>query len=139
MTSYLLDTNVVSELRRRRPDEAVLAWFDRATASELYLSVLTIGELRQGIESLRRRDPRGAEALGSWHTGLLSAYADRIVPVDAAVADRWGRLNVPDRVPVVDGMLAATALVHGWTLVTRNISDVRRTGVQTLNPFLPAD
>ncbi len=139
MTSYLLDTNVVSELRRRRPDEAVLGWFDRATASELYLSVLTIGELRQGIESLRRRDPRGAEALESWHTGLLSAYADRIVPVDAAVADRWGRLNVPDRVPVVDGMLAATALVHGWTLVTRNISDVRRTGVQTLNPFLPAD
>lgn len=134
---YLLDTNVVSELRRRRPDGAVLTWFDRTPADDMYLSVLTVGELRQGIEGLRLRDPRAAEALDVWQAGLVGAYGDRIVPVDAAVADRWGRLNVPDRVPAVDGMLAATALVHGWTLVTRNVTDVARTGVTTLNPFTP--
>jgi len=134
---FLLDTNVVSELRRRRPDAAVLSWFDQTPAREMYLSVLTIGELRQGIEGLRLRDAVAAEALDAWQAGLVSAYGDRIVPVDAAVADRWGRLNVPDRVPAVDGMLAATALVHGWTLVTRNTSDVQRTGVPTINPFTP--
>lgn len=133
--TYLLDTNVVSELRRRRPDPSVLAWFDQVLGPDLHLSVLTIGELRQGIESLRRRDALAAEALDQWRAGLVSAFADRIVPVDAAVADRWGRLGVPDRVPVVDGLLAATALVHGWTLVTRNVADVRRTGVPTVNPF----
>ncbi len=135
---YLLDTNVVSELRRRRPDQAVLDWFDQTPSSELYLSVLTIGELRQGIEGLRLRDAPAAAALDAWHVGLVSAYADRIVPIDTAVADRWGRLNVPDRVAAVDGLLAATALVHGWTLVTRNVTDVARTGVLLLDPFAPA-
>lgn len=139
MTGYLLDTNVVSELRRRRPDDAVLTWFDQVPTRDLYLSVLTIGELRQGIEGLRRRDAPAAESLDQWQAGLVSGYADRIVPIDTAVTDQWGRLNVPDRLPVVDGLLAATALVHGWTLVTRNVADVRRTGVVTLNPFTPSD
>lgn len=133
--SFLLDTNVVSEVRRRSPNPQVVAWFAAQRQEDLYLSALTVGELRQGVEGLRRRDARSAQELDRWLTGLLSAYADHVVPVSAAVADNWGRLNVPDRLPVIDGLLAATALVHGWTFVTRNGADVARTGVRTLNPF----
>ena len=112
-----------------------MAWFANHRQDDLYLSALTIGELRQGVEGLRRRDAGAAQELDRWLTGLLSAYLDHVVPVTSAVADRWGRLNVPDRLPVIDGLLAATALVHGWTFVTRNDADVARTGVRTLNPF----
>jgi predicted nucleic acid-binding protein len=134
--SYLLDTNIVSELRRRTPDPNVQAWFDSVRAEDLYLSVLTIGEIRQGVERLRLREPVAAEQLDGWLAGLVSAYRDRIVPVDAAIADRWGRLNAPDRIPAVDGLLAATALAKEWTFVTRNVADVERTGVTTVNPFV---
>jgi predicted nucleic acid-binding protein len=133
--TFLLDTNVVSELRRRSPNPQVVAWFANHRQDDLYLSALTIGELRQGVEGLRRRDAGAAQELDRWLTGLLSAYLDHVVPVTSAVADRWGRLNVPDRLPVIDGLLAATALVHGWTFVTRNGADVARTGVRTLDPF----
>jgi predicted nucleic acid-binding protein len=97
--------------------------------------VLVIGELRQGVERLRRRDPPAAAKLDRWLHELIERHADRTLPVDAAVADRWGRLNVPDPIPAVEGLLAATALAHSLTLVTRNVRDVRRTGVRHLDPF----
>jgi toxin FitB len=127
---------VVSELRKRaRCDAGVAAWYERVPVEDIYLSVLTLGELRNGIESLRRRDPATAEVLGAWLDELVSLYADRLLPVDQDVAEQWGRLNVPDPLPVVDGLLAATAKVHGLTLVTRNVKDVERAQVDCLNPF----
>jgi predicted nucleic acid-binding protein len=137
--SFLLATDVVSELRRRSPDPAVLAWFQGVPASELYLSVLTIGEIRLGIEQLRGRDPSTAEQLDEWLAALTTAYRDRIVTVDEAVAQRWGRLDVPDRLPVIDGLLAATVLVRDWTLVTRNVRDIARSGARVLDPFTAAN
>jgi predicted nucleic acid-binding protein len=136
--SFLLDTNVLSEMRRSIPNAGVAAWFDSVESQQLYLSVLTLGEIRQGICRLQRRDQAQAVVFGRWLGGLLHAYSDRVVPITAEVAEEWGRLNVPDPVPVVDGLLAATAKVHGWTLVTRNISDVANTGARLLNPFTGA-
>ena len=121
---YLLDTNVVSEVRKQAPDPGVVSWFESVHSPELHLSVLVIGEIRQGIERLARREPDRAAVFEKWLLDLIDLYGDRIVPVTAAVADVWGRLNVPDPLPIVDGLLAATALVHGWTLVTRNTASV---------------
>ncbi|MGH3831724.1 MAG: type II toxin-antitoxin system VapC family toxin [Pseudonocardiaceae bacterium] len=136
--SFLLDTNVLSELRKRAPDAGVAAWFDSVDSGQLYLSVLTVGEIRQGICRLHRRDQAQAAVFDRWLAGVVRTYSDRVVPVTAAVAQEWGRLNVPDPVPVVDGLLAATAKVHDWTLVTRNIGDVDGTGARLLNPFTGA-
>jgi toxin FitB len=97
--------------------------------------VLVIGEHRQGVERLRRRDPPAAAKLDRWLDEIIEHHSDRTLPVDVAVAERWGRLNVPDPIPAVDGLLAATALVHSLTLVTRNLRDVRSTGVRHLDPF----
>ena len=133
--SYLLDTNVVSEIRKKVPDPGVSAWFASVPDDELFLSVLAVGEIRQGIERLARRDLAQAEIFEQWLGRLVHAYDDRIVPISARVAEAWGRLNVPDPVPVVDGLMAATALVHDWTLVTRNVDDVASTGVRLLDPF----
>lgn len=133
--SFLLDTNVVSELRKKAPDRGVVTWFAAVPADKLFLSVLVIGEIRQGVARLARRDPGQAEKVEHWLTQLADSYADRIVPVTVQIADAWGRLNAPDPVPVVDGLLAATALVHDWTLVTRNVTDVAPTGVRLLDPF----
>jgi hypothetical protein len=133
--SFLLDTNVVSEIRKKTPDPGVSAWFASVPADELFMSVLVVGEIRQGIERLARRDPAQAEIFEQWLSRLVDNYGDRIVPITAPVAEAWGRLNVPDPVPVVDGLMAATALVHGWTLVTRNGGDVTSTGVRSLDPF----
>jgi len=101
---FLLDTNVVSELRRRAPAAAVLRWFAHVAQDDLYLSALTVGEVRQSIESLRRRDSVAASSLDAWRAELVAAYDDRIVSITADIADLWGRLNVPDRVPAVDGL-----------------------------------
>jgi predicted nucleic acid-binding protein len=132
----LLDTNVVSELRKGpRTDSNVRAWFTDADADALYLSVLVVGEIRQGIERARRRDPTAAANLERWLAKLSELYEDRIIAVDVAVAEQWGRLNVPDPLPTVDGLLAATALVHDMSLVTRNTADIARTGVRVVNPF----
>ena len=133
--SFLLDTNVVSEIRKKVPNAAVEAWFDSVSADDLYLSVLVVGEIRQGIERLARSDPAQAEVFEQWLAQLVDTYGDRIMPVTADVAQVWGRLNVPDPVPVVDGLLAATALAQNWTLVTRNGKDVASTGVRLLDPF----
>jgi predicted nucleic acid-binding protein len=135
--SYLLDTNIVSELRKRDPDDHVLAWYGTVRPVDLYLSVMTIGEIRRGVERLRRRDPLHAVRIERWLSGLIAHYRNRIVDVDATIAERWGRINVPDPLPVVDGLLAASALVRDLTLVTRNVRDVKHCGVRLLNPFEP--
>lgn len=134
--TYLLDTNVISELRKgRRADANVTAWFAGAAAEEIFLSVLTIGEIRRGIESVRRRDPDSAAALDRWLNLLSEAHGDRVVPIDRAITEEWGRMNVPDPLPVVDGLLAATARVLGLTLVTRNVADIAGAEVELLDPF----
>jgi toxin FitB len=135
--TYLLDTNVVSELRKRDPDPHVLAWYATVTSAELFLSVLTIGEIRLGIQRLRRKDEPQAALLEQWLQGLHVTYRDHLVDVDADVAEEWGRLNIPDPLPVIDGLLAASAKVRGWTLVTRNLADLQHSGVALLNPFEP--
>jgi predicted nucleic acid-binding protein len=136
-TSYLLDTNVLSELRKPDPDSRVRAWIGSVPADALYLSVLAVGEIRQGIERLRRKDPPRAEVFERWLSALLHEHGDRLVPVTSEVAQEWGRLNVPDPLPVVDGLMAATAKVRGSVLVTRNTADLARSGVPLLNPFDP--
>lgn len=134
--SYLIDTNVISELRKgKRCNPGVASWFAEVSPEEIYLSVLTVGEIRKGIENIRRRDERAAEVLEAWLGELVAAHSDRILSVDEAIAELWGRFNVPDPLPVLDSLLAATASVHGLTLVTRNVRDVRQTGVECLNPF----
>ena len=134
--SYLLDTNVISELRKgERADANVIAWFAGIAEEEIFLSVLTIGEIRRGIESVRRRDPDAAAVLDRWLARLSEAQGDRILSIDRAITEQWGRMNVPDPLPVVDGLLAATARVLSLTLVTRNVADVNGTGVELLDPF----
>jgi toxin FitB len=136
--SYLIDTNVISELRKgARADRRVVDWFAGLAEDDLYLSVLTIGEIRKGIERIRLRDRRVAASLERWLHEVIDAHRDRILPIDETVAEEWGRLGVPDPLPVVDGLLAATAAVHGLVLATPNVKDLRRTGVALLNPFAP--
>lgn len=134
--NYLLDTNVLSELRKgARAHPRVASWFASVPPESIYLSVLVLGEVRQGIERIRRRDPRGAAALERWAVTVMEGHGDRVLPVDLEVARAWGPLNVPDPLPTIDGLLAATALVHGCVLVTRNVKHVGRTGATVLNPF----
>ncbi len=134
--SLLLDTNVLSELRKGAGANLNLRrWFDRVAAEEIYLSVLVIGELRRGIEAVRRRDTRQAAGLERWLRRVASDYAERILPVDERVADRWGRLMAKRPGSVIDTLMAATAMVHGLVLVTRNVKDVAWTGVSFLDPF----
>lgn len=133
---FLLDTNVIAELRKgARANPHVRSWFESLDSDAIMLSVLTIGEIRRGIENVRRRDPATAKALERWLRRLVAEHRDRILPIDLPVAEEWGRLNVPDPLPVVDALLAATAKVHGLTFVTRNVKDVARTGVELMNPF----
>lgn len=132
---YLLDTNVLSEIRRPRGDAGVKRWISSVPTEDLYLSVLTLGEVRRGIGLLNRRDPAQADVYEAWLATVLRDYADRVLPVDAEAAEEWGRMDVPDPVPVVDGLMAATAKVRNMTFVTRNTADVARTGVRLLDPF----
>lgn len=110
-------------------------WVSSVPTEDLYLSVLTLGEVRRGIDLLGRRDPAQADVYEAWLVTVLRDYADRVLPVDAEAAEEWGRISVPDPIPVVDGLMAATAKVRNMTLVTRNTADVERTGVRLLNPF----
>jgi toxin FitB len=136
--SYLLDTNVISELRKgSRADHNVSSWFSELADEEIFLSALTLGEIRRGIESLRQRDAKTAAVLESWLGRIADQHGDRVVPVDRAIADEWGRMNAPDPLPVVDGLLAATAKVVGLTLATRNTADIERANISYVNPFLP--
>jgi toxin FitB len=135
MVNFLLDTNVISEVRKKSPDPGVAAWFAAVPGEALFLSVLVVGEVRQGVERLGRRDPTQAARIAGWLETLKTPYGGRIVPISATIAEEWGRLNAAGPLPVVDGLLAATAKVHGFALVTRNTADVARTGVELLNPF----
>jgi hypothetical protein len=136
---YLIDTNVLSEMRKgMRGDPNLVSWTTRAAQREMFLSVLVIGEVRRGIEGVRRRDSAQADALEVWLSRISQAFDGRILPVTRPIAEMWGRLATPDPLPEVDGLLAATAFVHDLTLVTRNVQDVARTGVRLLNPFEPA-
>jgi len=133
---FLLDTNVLSELRKgARADANVRRWLENVDENLLFLSVLVTGEIRRGIEAIRQRDLRAAAALERWLDTLVQAHSDRVLPVDAATADEWGRLDARGSLPVVDGLLAATERVHDLTLVTRNVKDVARTGINVLDPF----
>ncbi len=133
---YLLDTNVVSEVRRPRPDARVSAFLAQASRADAYLSVLTLGELRRGAEAKRRLDPASAGDIEAWIGKLEVQYADKTLPVDKRTAETWGRLMVDRPRPIVDTLIAATALVHGLTLVTRNTRDIADTGVTAINPWL---
>jgi len=132
---YLLDTCIISELRKPGINPGVSAWISGINASEAFLSVLTIGEIRSGIELHRRNNPTGAGNLERWLLGLETHYAERIIPITAKVADRWGRLCPRQPLPAVDGLIAATGLEYQLVVVTRNITDFQRSGVNTLNPF----
>lgn len=134
---YLLDTSVVSETRRKSPDPNVMAWFRRTEPSALHLSVLTLGEIAKGIASLVRRDPAAGRALGSWFDGLRLHYADRLLNVDGDIAEAWGQLSAVRPLPVIDGLIAATALTHGMTLVTRDRRAAADTGVAIIDPWRP--
>lgn len=136
--TYLIDTNIILEIRKGgRCDPNVAQWYDGIADDDLHLSVLVLGEIRQGIERSRRRDPDKARALDRWLTQVSEAFEGRILLIDSAVADIWGQMNVPNPISTVDGLMAATAKVHGLTLVTRNIADVARSGASLLNPFDP--
>jgi predicted nucleic acid-binding protein len=136
--SYLLDSNIVSELRKReRANAGVREWFEGVDDAELFLSVLTLGELRRGIESIHGRDRLRALALNRWFHALVTDYEERILVVDRKVAEQWGRMNAGATLPTIDSLLAATAHVHDLTVVTRNTKDIARTGVPCLNPFKP--
>jgi len=133
---YLVDTNVISEVRKgQRCHESVAAWWSTVAPEEIFLSVLTIGEIRKGIESVRRRDARSASTLETWLLRLISHYRDQILAIELDVVEEWGWMSVPDPLPVIDGLIAATAKVRGLTLVTRNIVDFARTGVDCFNPW----
>ena len=134
--SYLLDTNVVSELRkRRRADPNVVAWLRQRRPGDLFVSVLTVGELRRGVERVRRKDPTTAAALESWLTRTSMEFRDRIIGVDRDIAERWGRLGTQDPIPAVDGLIAATALERELVVVTRDVKHFSRMSVPHLNPF----
>lgn len=140
MPGFLLDTNVVSELMKRRPDPRVVAWVESIAEDLLHLSVITIGEIRKGVDLLADEDPRRA-ALVSWlDRDVRLRFAGRILVLDDAVAERWGQIEALARkrrltVPTVDAQLAATALHHALTFATRNTEDVEATGVPVINPW----
>ena len=135
--SYLIDTNVLSEMRRKAPEPSVVRWFARRPPVTLYLSVLTLGEIRKGIETLA--DPQRRHALLDWlETDLPAFFAGRILPVDAGVADRWGHLlaRAGRPLPAIDSLLVATASLHGLELVTRNLRDTQGLGVGVIDPWV---
>jgi predicted nucleic acid-binding protein len=138
MNGYLVDTNVLSELRKgSRANPSMSAWLEEVKDETLFLSVLTIGELRFGVENLRIRDPKQSAALDKWLDNLQERFSGCILDLTKPIAERWGRLRVPQPIAVIDGLIAATALEHSLTLATRNVQHVLRTGVKFVNPFLP--
>ncbi len=133
--AYLLDTCIISELRKPNCHPGVAAWMAGIQSNEAFLSVLTLGEIRRGIELQRRKSPAAAGGLERWLLGLESHYGDRILPITPAIADAWGRLSLQQPLPVTDGLIAATAIEHRLVVVTRNTTDFTRSGVNTINPF----
>ena len=134
--NVLVDTNVISELKRGR-DAAprLLAWFAALQPANIFTSVIVLGEIRRGIELVARRDKRQAEALEQWYAMVRERLSNRVLPVDEQIMAVWARISVPDMLPAYDGLIAATALVHGLIVATRNTEDFRRTGAQVINPW----
>jgi predicted nucleic acid-binding protein len=133
---FLLDTNVISEIRKRgRANPNVARWVAQTPVKDIGTSVVVLAEIRRGIEMKRRSDLDQAEILDRWFAQMRTRLGDRVLAIDEPIADAWAHLGIPDPIPLVDGLLAATAMVHGLTLVTRNTADVARTGVSVLNPF----
>ena len=135
--NYLIDTNVISELKRRRPEPSVLAWISERPAASLYLSVISLGEIRKGVQSVT--DLHKKSQLLDWlESDLHNFFADRILPIDASIANRWGILlaNAKRPMPAIDSLLAATAGAHHLTFVTRNTKDLQGLEIPLLNPWL---
>jgi len=134
--SYLIDTNIISEVRKgARCNADVAAWYASVADEELFLSTLVLGEIRKGVELARPRDSGKAVALERWLREVELAFDGRVLSIDNAVSDQWGRMTAIRPLPAIDGLLAATALTHGLTLVTRNDRDVAGLGAMVLNPF----
>jgi hypothetical protein len=132
---YLLDTNVVSETRKSRADPRVIDFIEAERGERLFLSVLTLGELRKGVVARRRTDAVIADRLAVWVDEIEARFADRLLPLNVMAARIWGELSAGRSLPVVDALIAATAIVHGLVLVTRNTRDVTATGVTVLDPW----
>jgi predicted nucleic acid-binding protein len=132
---YLLDTNVISETRKLRADPRVIGFLGTVHGEHLFLSVLTLGELRKGVVAKRRMDTEAADRLAAWVDEIERDFVDRVLPVDAAAARIWGELSAARSLPVVDTLIAATAMTRGLTLVTRNTRDVAATGITVLDPW----
>ena len=132
---FLLDTDVLSTLRRRERNPEAVRWLESQRTADLYLSVVTVGEIERGIAQQQRHDPSFAQELALWLDRVLAWYGDRILPVDAATARRWGQLSAALGHEGADLLIAATALEHGLTVVTRNARHFQPTGVPVLNPF----
>ena len=133
---FLLDTNVISEIRKRdRTNPNVARWVARTPVTDMATSVLVVAEIRHGIELLRRRDPEQAKSYDRWFSDMRAKLADRVLPIDEPVAEAWAVLGIPNPLPLIDGLLAATAKVHDLILVTRNVSQVSATGVRLFDPF----
>lgn len=134
--TYLVDTNVLSEARRQRPNRSVVEWFARTSINDMHISAVTIGEIQRGITQLVERGDDGqARSRQAWLDELLDQFRNRILPVDQAIALAWGRQSGRQPLSTTDGLIVATAAVKGKTLVTRNVNDFARTGVGLLNPF----
>lgn len=134
--SYLLDTNVLSELVKRRKNTGVLDWLTATEGADHHVSVMSIGEIRRGIELLRlRRDRLQAERFAAWLDKTIAEFGTRIVPVTTAIAEQWGHYDARRPRPIVNGLIGATAAAYGWTLVTRNVKDFADLGVDLHNPF----
>ena len=133
---FLLDTNVISEIRKRdRAHPNVVSWVTRTPVEQIGTSVLVLAEIRHGIELKRRNDPEQATSLDRWFSQMRTRLGGRVLPIDEPVAEAWALLGIPDPLPLIDGLLAATAKVHSLTLVTRNVGDIAMTGVSVLDPF----
>jgi predicted nucleic acid-binding protein len=134
--NYLLDTNVVSEIQRRRPNRRVTTWMENTDPASLYISVLTLGEIAKGAARVARRDMAQAAVFEQWLDATRLQFVNRIIEVDAEISMTWGRLNANRPLPVVDNLLAATALVRDMILITRDTRDIADTGVRTINPWI---
>ncbi len=136
--NYLLDTNVISETRRKRPDQGVLAFIKQSAASSLFVSVLSLGELIKGAALISKRDPEQGQALHDWIIGIRAEFQDQMIGIDGAIAEIWGRMSSERPLPVIDGLIAATAQARGLVLVTRNIRDFEDLGITLINPWTGA-
>jgi toxin FitB len=133
---FLIDINIISEIRKRdRAHPNIIRWVARTPVEDMGTSVMVLGEIRRGIELKRRNDPEQAKSLDRWFSQMRTRLGDRVLPIDEPVAEAWALLGLPNPLPLIDGLLAATAKVHGLTLVTRNVADIAVAGVSLLDPF----